>query len=535
MKKIKKLLALVMAMTMVLGMAMTVSAAPGTMPGEGDSKTATVQNVEVGATVTAYQITVATYAGDNKDEGFTGYRRAANITDTMLADPNAPTSDEVTKLAKDSTLLNSLKKVTMDPNADADGDGYTSYTANLAPGYWLVLVTGTDIIEVYNPMLVGVYYSVSGTDGTMASDPVNANANWTLETANAYAKSTKPQVVKTITDEKDKNSVGIGDTVDFKIEADIPSYSDQYTEVEVVISDTLSEGLKLNSGSIAINIGGKAYIPGDTLVTGTDSFILTLPSDDVLTKYNGEKVEITYTATVEENIHYNFDPNTNTATLEYSNNPSNAEDTTTTDDKTYTYTFGIDALLYGNSETYTETTNEIIKVDEDGNVISTVTEISQTPPEGKTEVLTGATFKLTNNETNKEYTATTDVDGKLEFTGLDEGTYTLVETAAPSGFTVDTTEHTVEITAKYDAEGKLTSYTIKIDGDVTSTYTATYEGEEVKEINSAPTTKKIVNTKLASLPSTGGIGTTIFTIGGCVIMIAAAALFFVNRRKSEEN
>ena len=62
-----------------------------------------------------------------------------------------------------------------------------------------------------------------------------------------------------------------------------------------------------------------------------------------------------------------------------------------------------------------------------------------------------------------------------------------------------------------------------------------YEGEEVKEINSAPTTKKIVNTKLASLPSTGGIGTTIFTIGGCVIMIAAAALFFVNRRKSEEN
>ena len=336
MKKIKKLLALVMAMTMVLGMAITVSAAPGRMPGEGDSKTATVQNVEVGATVTAYQITVATYAGDNKDEGFTGYSRAEYITDAMLADPNAPTSDEVTKLAKDSTLLNSLEKVTMDPNADADGDGYTSYTANLAPGYWLVLVTGTDIIEVYNPMLVGVYYSVSGTDGTMASDPVNANANWTLETADAYAKSTKPQVVKTITDEKDKNSVGIGDTVDFKIEADIPSYSDQYTEVEVVISDTLSEGLTLNSESIAINIGGEAYIPGDTLVTGTDSFILTLPSDDVLTKYNGEKVEITYTATVEENIHYNFDPNTNTATLEYSNNPSNAEDTTTTDDKTKT-------------------------------------------------------------------------------------------------------------------------------------------------------------------------------------------------------
>lgn len=44
----------------------------------------------------------------------------------------------------------------------------------------------------------------------------------------------------------------------------------------------------------------------------------------------------------------------------------------------------------------------------------------------------------------------------------------------------------------------------------------------------------IPNTKLAALPSTGGIGTTIFTIGGCVIMIAAAALFFATRRKNEK-
>ena len=307
MKKVKKLLAMIMAMTMVLGMAMTVSAAPGEMPAENDTAKATVQNVEVGATVTAYQIVVAKYAGVNKDEGFTGYDRATSVTEEMLADPTAPTSDEVAAMAANSSLLNSLSSETMDAESDTDGDGYTSYTADLTPGYWLVLVTGTDIIEVYNPMLVGVYYSVSGTDGTMTSDPVDADKNWALVTTDAYAKSTKPQVVKTITDENDKNSVGIDDTVEFKIEADIPSYSDQYTEVEVVISDTLSEGLKLNSESIAINIGGEAYIPGNTLVTGTDSFTLTLPSDDVLTKYNGEKVEITYTATVEENIHYNFD------------------------------------------------------------------------------------------------------------------------------------------------------------------------------------------------------------------------------------
>ena len=44
----------------------------------------------------------------------------------------------------------------------------------------------------------------------------------------------------------------------------------------------------------------------------------------------------------------------------------------------------------------------------------------------------------------------------------------------------------------------------------------------------------IENTKLASLPETGGMGTTIFTIGGCLIMIVAAGLFFVTRRKAEK-
>ena len=53
--------------------------------------------------------------------------------------------------------------------------------------------------------------------------------------------------------------------------------------------------------------------------------------------------------------------------------------------------------------------------------------------------------------------------------------------------------------------------------------------------NSVTGTASMVDTKLASLPGAGGIGTTIFTIGGCAIMIAAAALYFVNRRKSEEN
>ena len=84
-----------------------------------------------------------------------------------------------------------------------------------------------------------------------------------------------------------------------------------------------------------------------------------------------------------------------------------------------------------------------------------------------------------------------------------------------------------------------------MNNEATSTYTATYDAttKKVTSIDCTPgdtdngwsdvsDTHEIKNTKLSSLPSTGGIGTTIFTIGGCLIMIVAAGLFFATRKKS---
>ena len=539
MKKMKKVLALILAMAMVLGMGLTTFA-EGTKPTANDKKPATVTNVEAGATVTAYQIVKADY----DTNGFTGYSIVHDENQTgsiNLADKHKPTSTEVTTIATNiqnrTLVLDQSRIETMDQGIPSDG--YASYTKNLAPGWWVVLVTGTTTVEVYNPMLIGVYYSENGSDNTMTSNPIDANANWTLETVNAYAKSTKPTIEKTSGTREDvQNDVAIGDTVYFTITTAIPSYSNLYKNVTVRISDTLSEGLTLDPGSIEIKVGDATYTPGSALTTNTSGFTLTFPSDYAI-QNGGEAVEITYSATLNENAGINFVPNTNTAKLEYSNNPQNTSDLESTEDKTYTYTFGIDADLYATNPSVNKETSEIIKVDEDGNVISTVIEISEEPGENIHEVLKGATFTLTNIATNKTYTATTDVNGKMAFEGLDAGTYTLVETEAPSGFTLDPTTHTVVINAEYKTtdpnKGLLESYTITIDGEYTSTYTATYNGENVIAIDdSNKETINIKNTTIPSLPSTGGIGTTIFTVGGCIIMIAAAALFFMNRRKSEE-
>ena len=85
-------------------------------------------------------------------------------------------------------------------------------------------------------------------------------------------------------------------------------------------------------------------------------------------------------------------------------------------------------------------------------------------------------------------------------TGLDEGNYEFKETKAPTGYSVNIANKAFTITASDNAE-------VSVDAG------------------------QFVNTKLSALPATGGIGTTIFTIVGCGIMIAAAGLFFASRRK----
>ena len=126
----KKILAVLL--TLIMTLAMTVTAfAEGettTKPTAADHATATVNNVEATATVTAYQIVKADY----NEFGFTGYSSVKRGGAALVADPLAPTSTEITAIAKDTT---GLKAVTMAKSGGAT-EGLTSFTADLEPGYW---------------------------------------------------------------------------------------------------------------------------------------------------------------------------------------------------------------------------------------------------------------------------------------------------------------------------------------------------------------------------------------------------------------
>lgn len=580
MKKMKKLLALLLAMAMVLGLSATALADPADSsekPKSTDHTTATVENVESGATITAYRIVEPKY----NDYGFVEYTNAEGITKEMLNNPLEPQSNEVTAIAKQISngKLNGLLKNTdlkiegIDENkfvaGDANDEGLASFTAELTPGYWIVIVSGSNVQEIYNPMLVGVYYKVSGSDNTLGSGSVDANTNWSLKSEPVYAKSAQPTLTKTITGSTGKtesdgndhgNDVAAGHTVSFKIDTVIPSYSNSYKEVRVEISDTLSEGLTLQTGTVKVSVDGTVVEESEgtfELTAAAEGFTIVFDSNYAL-KENGKGVVVTYDAVlrvvydekgVPKNV--NFDPSTNTAKLTYTNDPSNKNMVKEIDDETYTYTFGIDTNL-GGEDSYT--TGELFKVDENETKIEKTDEkVTVNNP------LPNATFVLakaakTDNDGNPvaepdgHYATIADskiekvsnAEGRIVFDGLDAGAYILEETVAPEGYSLEGKQHTVVIRATYvktgENKGRLESYTITIDGQSTSTYTAEYEKDNADRViitadHTGEANALIKNTKLVNLPSTGGIGTTIFTIGGCAIMIIAAGLYFASRRK----
>lgn len=535
MKRMKKLFAILMTMAMVMGLSITGFATTTTY-----DDAIRIYGVEAGVgenvTVTAYQIIKYDTSGK--------YVPVINGTiDTNIQGNLNPTAANVLALSERLNELTTSQVLSLVTPAEEGAASYYTFNPeggedNLAPGTWMIIVTGSNDY-IYNPAIISINQTADGVKyGELNLD----TDSWGT---NVWMKKTEPTITKTALT-NDVQGVQYGDIIQFQLKATIPSYTDNKNNIVFTISDTL-DGLALvvdGNHPVEATLDGER----DSTLTGivNNGFSDEATSVDVqfasagdeyIRSHGGEEVIITYYAKVTENAKLTVNELTNDATLTYSTGTG----TDTKTDDTKHYTFGIDTTFSGATET-TDKTGEFIKINADGDV-------SYSEETGRVEVtrgepLDGAVFELhVGSETGAlfadaagETQFVTDATGRLEIVGLDSDVdYYLVEIQAPTGYTINNTPVKVKINATYDNNGNLTGYSVTIgegDSAATTNYNYSYQDGVTTVKDEVGNPYGFKNTTLAELPSTGGMGTTLFTIAGCVIMISAAGLFFATRKKA---
>lgn len=401
-------------------------------------------------------------------------------------------SDKVTKFAKKAAKWakdNSIP-TTKQATATASGSNYTATFSGLDFGYYLV-----------KPYASGEKDgSTRGTDAMLIS-VVDENATITL-------KNTYPTVDKKVENSKG-NGAQVGDKVTFTLTSKVPDTSefDHYT---FKLLDTMSQGLTFNRDA-EITIGGTKLTAGtDYTVTppstdnnNTVTFDLSTyikPESGTSAAKAGDTITVTYSATLNEKAETSTtgNGNTNSAKVQYTNGPNTTDFGESTPSETHTYTFGFD----------------LKKVDGDNQALAGAK--FSLYKKGSTEAIQfvtaadGAYRVATNADAGEKVTEVeTPESGIIKFTGLDDGEYTLKETQAPTDYN-KAADTEIKITAKYETDGTLGTWTVTNkgnDGFVT-----------------------IVNRKGTLLPSTGGMGTVVFTVAGAAVVIAGVAWTIARRR-----
>ena len=351
-------------------------------------------------------------------------------------------------------------------------------------------------------------------------------------------------------------SVATTDTVKYKVTQRYPYYDADQKNKKFIITDTLTRGEFAEDVAEKLQVVIKGVNGSDkTLVAGTD-YKITRNSDAKITldlgtfgdsnyynsAYAGKQVEITYDVKVTE-VTWEWPLENDVESITSKDTPAGGSDVELGDPEDNTSKFKIispsvkaDIQKLGeNADKLAGAEFTLYVKPENAAEVTHVYSVDAATGKGKIEKLENGAVPSDSQVGLKvvETKATKGADGIALFDSLDaQKEYYVVETKAPEGYSLNTEAYKLnmpEIT-----ETKETNKTIDgVKYDMVTTYTVdsdkvTIDGRD-KEGD-----RTITDTKLASLPSTGGIGTTIFTIGGCLIMIVAAALFFASRRKASK-
>ncbi len=391
---------------------------------------------------------------------------------------------DLTKALAEFILANNISPTKLNGNTKLE----------LNQGYYLVLENETTITP-------------NGNSGRVPSQAMLINIT-KGEDVSIFPKDSEFTLEKSV-EEGNDNVAQIGSEKNYKITSFVPTYPSNYKDITYTITDKMSKGLTLNDTSINVMVGNTAVIVDGVVKEEFKSYFktfnITVNEDGTTTttfdfNYDalkaaalvGQPVTITYTAKINENAVVNS-PNKNQAELDYTTSPDGSTTGGIITDETETYTYGLDLLKLDGSN--------------------------------KTTTLAGAKFEIRDDKNNLVGTVTTGENGKATFQGLGEGTYTITEIEAPSSeYALLDGPITIKITADVNNKANCTVELVNGNNEIVDNVT----------VENGTISFDVYNYKGINLPETGGMGTTIFMIGGAALILLAGVILVVYSKKSKK-
>ncbi len=544
MKTMKKALALVMALAMVLALSTTVFAVDGVAT--DDNGSITITTTEKGTTYHIYRIfDLASFSDNDPSNSATGnyVYKLRQVNTSLTGDDLAADQAKVDawKAFISSTEINGVY-VTYETEGE-----YVTWRQGASPADFAakaiayakannIATDGTQAAETaiadgYSASFTGLrlgYYLIDSTQGTLCN-LTTTNPSVTI------ADKNKPQTQNKWVQEDSSNTFGKENTVDLTQVINFQSKVNVNPgATNVVYHDTMSDGLTYQEGSILVYLG--AFTDNNLLTLGTH---YTVNETATTHDHNGVSSECTFTVTFDDaylatlvsatefTIAYQAKLNENAVVAVPETNESIVswgEDNWTEKSETETTTWGFSLYKYAASSSSSSSSaladaHFVLQnngasayngkyaiwtpaVDAEGAVIANVYNFVEwiDLPADKTaeeyqETLTDGT----------KLVLVTDATGTITMNGLDSDAYNLIETQAPKGYE----KYTDPIKVTIDSEGVVSQSNAAISGPV-----------------------MVPNTPGALLPSTGGSGVYFYYILGAILMLGAGVLLVTKRRMS---